>query len=135
MARYWEFDREDDVEKRGAFRDYKPRAHSMGSSVVTNGGSVGPFLRNFYRHQVAVSAPVQRFFLFLILAGYEPVTGLLSRFASARVVDVVAAFSVMTHFDAFQRGVIDLRDVLFFASVMGFALFTTGVIIRSHRAG
>lgn len=73
--------------------------------------------------------------LFLILAGYEPVTGLLSRFASARVVELVAAFSVMTHFDAFQRGVIDLRDVLFFASLMGFALFTTGVIIRSHRAG
>ncbi len=73
--------------------------------------------------------------LFLILAGYEPVTGLLSRFASARVVDVVAAFSVMTHFEGFQRGVIDLRDVVFFASLMGFALFTTGVIIRSHRAG
>ncbi|MGW8183703.1 MAG: ABC transporter permease [Burkholderiales bacterium] len=73
--------------------------------------------------------------LFLILAGYEPVTGLLSRFASARVVEVVAAFSVMTHFEGFQRGVIDLRDVVFFASLMGFALFTTGVIIRSHRAG
>lgn len=73
--------------------------------------------------------------LFLILAGYEPVTGLLSRFASARVVEIVAAFSVMTHFDGFQRGVIDLRDVVFFASLMGFALFTTGVIIRSHRAG
>ena len=73
--------------------------------------------------------------LFLILAGYEPVTGLLSRFASARVVDLVAAFSVMTHFDGFQRGVIDLRDAVFFASLIGFALFTTGVIIRSHRAG
>ncbi len=73
--------------------------------------------------------------LFLILAGYEPVTGLLSRFASARVVDLVAAFSVMTHFEGFQRGVVDLRDIVFFASLMGFALFTTGVIIRSHRAG
>ena len=72
--------------------------------------------------------------LFLILAGYEPVTG-LSRFASARVVEIVAAFSVMTHFEGFQRGVIDLRDIVFFASLMGFALFTTGVIIRSHRAG
>jgi len=28
-----------------------------------------------------------------------------------------------------------LRDVMFFASVMGFALFTTGVVIRGHRAG
>lgn len=69
MTRYWEYDRENDVERRGVFRDYKPRPHNMGKSVVTNGGSVGPFLRSFYRHQVAVSAPVQRFFLFLILAG------------------------------------------------------------------
>jgi len=73
--------------------------------------------------------------LFLILAGYEPVTGLLSRFASPTVVEVVAAFSVMTHFEGFQRGVVDARDVIFFASVMGFALFATGVIIRGHRAG
>jgi ABC-2 type transport system permease protein len=73
--------------------------------------------------------------LFLILAGYTPVTDLLVRFASPVVVDIIAAFSVMTHFEGFQRGVIDLRDFLFFASVIGFALFTTGVIIRSQRAG
>ena len=51
------------------------------------------------------------------------------------VVDTVAAFSVVTHFDGFQRGVIDLRDLVFFLSVIGFALFATGVIIRGHRAG
>ena len=73
--------------------------------------------------------------LFLILAGYTPVTDLLTRFANPVVVDIIASFSVMTHFEGFQRGVIDLRDLLFFASVIGFALFTTGVIIRSQRAG
>lgn len=73
--------------------------------------------------------------LFFILAGYTPVTDLLTRFASPVVVDVIAAFSVMTHFEAFQRGVLDMRDVLFFASLMFFALFTTGVIIRNQRAG
>ncbi len=73
--------------------------------------------------------------LFLILAGYTPVTDLLVRFASPVVVDVIASFSVMTHFEGFQRGVIDLRDFLFFVSVIGFALFTTGVIIRGQRAG
>ena len=51
------------------------------------------------------------------------------------VVEIVAAFSVMTHFEGFQRGVLDLRDMVFFVSVIGFALFTTGVIIRSQRAG
>lgn len=73
--------------------------------------------------------------LFLILAGFNPVTDLLVRWASPAVVDTVAAFSVITHFDAFQRGVIDSRDLAFFLSVIGFALFATGVIIRSHRAG
>jgi len=73
--------------------------------------------------------------LFLILAGFTPVTDLLVRWANPLVVQTIAAFSVMTHFEGFQRGVIDLRDVVFFASVIGFALFTTGVIIRGHRAG
>jgi ABC-2 type transport system permease protein len=73
--------------------------------------------------------------LFLILAGFNPVTDLLTRWASPEVVDTVAAFSVVTHFDAFQRGVIDSRDLLFFLSVIGFALFATGVIIRGHRSG
>jgi len=68
MAR-WEYDRDNEVDRRGIFRDFKPRPRHTGSSVVTSGGSVGPFLRNFYRHQVVVSAPVQRFFLFLVLAG------------------------------------------------------------------
>jgi ABC-2 type transport system permease protein len=73
--------------------------------------------------------------LFLILAGFNPVTDLLARWASPAFVDAVAAFSVMTHFDGFQKGVIDSRDLVFFASVIGFALFATSVIIRGHRAG
>jgi ABC-2 type transport system permease protein len=73
--------------------------------------------------------------LFLILAGFNPVTDLLVRWASPAVVDTVAAFSVITHFDGFQRGVIDTRDLFFFLSVIGFALFATGVIIRGHRSG
>jgi len=73
--------------------------------------------------------------LFLTLAGFTPVTDLLVRWASPAVVDTIAAFSVMTHFDGFQRGVVDSRDLLFFVSVIGFALFATGVILRNHRAG
>ena len=73
--------------------------------------------------------------LFLVLAGFNPVTDLLVRWASPAVVDTVAAFSFVTHYDGFQRGVIDSRDLVFFLSVIGFALFATGVILRGHRAG
>jgi ABC-2 type transport system permease protein len=73
--------------------------------------------------------------LFLIIAGYAPITDLLVNWASPAVVDTIASFSVITHFDPFQKGLIDLRDVVFFGSIIAFALFTTGVIIRAHRAG
>ena len=39
-----------------------------GRSKVTGGGSVQPFLRKFYRHPAVMGGPLQRFFLFLVLA-------------------------------------------------------------------
>jgi ABC-2 type transport system permease protein len=71
--------------------------------------------------------------LFLILAGYPPVTDMLVQWAPSWMVDVVSACSVMTHFFSFQRGVLDSRDVVFFLSLIGFCLFTTSVILRSLR--
>ena len=74
--------------------------------------------------------------LFLILAGWPPVTRMLEIVSeSPRLVDAVAAFSVMTHFDGLQRGVLDTKDVVFFIALIAFSLFTTSVIIRGHRAG
>jgi len=73
--------------------------------------------------------------LFLILAGWPPVTDLLVRWASPWLVELIASFSVMTHSAGLQKGVLDSRDILFFLSVIGFSLFGTSVILRAHRAG
>ena len=73
--------------------------------------------------------------LFFILCGFAPVVNLLSGWASPSVVDTVAAFSFITHFDGFQKGVVDSRDVIFFLSVILFALFSNSVVLRTHRAG
>src|ERR1043165_9404461 len=71
--------------------------------------------------------------LFLVLCGYPPVTNLLMRMDRPWLVDLISSLSVMTHFQPFTTGVVDSRDVIFFLLVIGFALFTTGVIIRSHQ--
>jgi len=73
--------------------------------------------------------------LLLILVGFSPVTDLLARWASPWLVESVARFSVLTHYDGFQKGVLDSRGLLYFLSVMAYALFVTGVVIRNHRAG
>jgi ABC-2 type transport system permease protein len=73
--------------------------------------------------------------LFVILAGWPPVVNLLGQWAPQWLVTTVGSFSVMTHFVSIQNGVIDSRDILFFLSVIVFALFTTSVILHAHRAG
>ena len=73
--------------------------------------------------------------MLLILVGFAPVTNLLARFAGPALVEAISRLSVLTHFEGFQKGVLDSRDLIYFLSVMTFALFTTGVVIRNHRAG
>jgi ABC-2 type transport system permease protein len=73
--------------------------------------------------------------LFLILAGFPPVINMLQNLSHnwQWLVSVITSFSVITHFEGFQKGVLDSRDIIFFLSVIGFSLFTTSVILRTHR--
>ncbi|MGZ8920116.1 MAG: ABC transporter permease [Limisphaerales bacterium] len=74
--------------------------------------------------------------LFLILAGWPPITQMLSAITEhPTFIEAVAALSVMTHFESFKRGVIDTRDLVFYLGLIVFCLFTTAVIIRNHRSG
>jgi len=71
--------------------------------------------------------------MFLILAGYPPVTDFFAGFASETLVNFVAAFSFMPHYESLQRGVVDLRDLLYFVSVVAFMLFATQVVLQGKR--
>ena len=50
------------------------------------------------------------------------------------IVDVISSFSFLTHFDAISKGVIDLRDVVFFASLIGFWLFANAILLEIKKA-
>ena len=72
--------------------------------------------------------------LLLVLAGWPMVTNLFATWAPEWLVNGVAACSVLTHYEALQRGVIDSRDLVYTATVILFCLFTTGVILRNRRS-
>jgi ABC-2 type transport system permease protein len=72
--------------------------------------------------------------LFLVLAGWPPVTDILSGWAPLWLVDVVSGFSFMPHYAAMERGVLDLRDLFYFISVMFFMLFANGVVLQNRKA-
>ena len=96
--------------------------------------SVGMFTSSLTRNQVISFILAVVVGLFLILAGFQPVTDLLAQWAPRWLVEGVAALGFMTHFEAMQRGVLDLRNVLYFASVMGFMTFLTHLVL-SNRSG
>lgn len=96
--------------------------------------AIGLFTSALTRNQVISFIVAVVIGLFLILCGFPPVTDFVARFAPASVVEGVAAFSFVTHFDGLQRGVLDAQDVVYFVSVMVFMLFITQGALRS-RAG
>jgi ABC-2 type transport system permease protein len=87
------------------------------------------------RNQVIAFIVALMICLGFILVGFNPVTSMLARWADPWLVEAVTRFSVLAHFEGFQKGVLDSRDFIFFLSIMAFALFTTGVVLRNHRAG
>ena len=72
--------------------------------------------------------------LFLLLAGWPPITDMLIRWAPAWLVNGVASFSLMPHYDAFQRGVVDIRDFVYYISVMVFMLFGTHLVLENRKS-
>ncbi len=74
------------------------------------------------------------FCLLLALAGSQPVVDLLARWGGVSLMEVVASMSVITRFDGFQKGLIDLRDLFYFASLAALALYATAAVISTRRA-
>ncbi len=73
--------------------------------------------------------------LLLVLAGYPPVTNILLKWGAPNaMVDFAASLSVVFHFESMQRGVLDIRDFIYFLSLIVFAIFTTAVVLKSKRA-
>ncbi len=72
--------------------------------------------------------------LVLLLAGWEPITGFFSKWAPAWLVDTVAAFSFIPHFEALRRGVVDLRDIAYYTSIIVFMLFATHIVVENRKS-
>ncbi len=96
--------------------------------------SVGSMTSSLTRNQVISFILSVVICLFLVLAGWPPVTGIISGWAPMWLVDVVSGFSFMPHFSSMERGILDLRDIFYYISVIFFMLFSNGVVLQNRRA-
>jgi ABC-2 type transport system permease protein len=96
--------------------------------------SIGMFTSSITRSQVVSFVLALVFCLLLMIAGWPPVTGFFVKWAPNWLVEGVAAFSLMPHFESMQRGVLDARDVLYYASVMVFMTAATQVLLDNRKS-
>lgn len=66
----------------------------------------------------------------LLMSGLPLVLNLFTGWAPQYVVDLVASFSLLTHFDAVARGVLDMRSIVFFASLILLFLFLNRQVVE-----
>ena len=73
--------------------------------------------------------------LIFFLSGLEFVLSVIRGFSSQTLIDLVASFSFLSHFNAIANGLIEGRDIIFFASVIILFNATTVMIINFKTSG
>ncbi len=110
-------------------------ASYVGSLIMAGGFlAIGSCISAFTKSQViAFVISVVISFMF-ILSGFPMVLDLFQSWAPQALVDAIASFSFLTHFTSITKGVIDIRDIVYFAALISFWLYVNVVVIETKKA-
>ena len=97
--------------------------------------AVGCCLSSATKNQVIAFILTVTVCLLFVLAGFSIVLNSFEGLLPAVVIDALAQLSFLTHFDAISRGVLDLRDVMFFLIFIALWLYATMLVIEMKKAG
>lgn len=73
--------------------------------------------------------------LLFFLSSLEYVLALFRMFLPLSIVDMIASFSFITHFAAITQGLLELRDIIFYTSLILLFNFTTEIIVSFKTSG
>jgi ABC-2 type transport system permease protein len=96
--------------------------------------AIGSCISASTRNQVVAFILTVVVCLVLLLAGLPMVLNVLGVVLPQVMVDAIASLSFLTHFQAIGKGVIDLRDLLYFGLMIGFWLYANAVVIDLKKA-
>jgi ABC-2 type transport system permease protein len=96
--------------------------------------AIGACLSALTKNQVIAFVVTAAVCFAFTVSGSPIVLGFIKGWAPEAVLGTVAGFSFLTHFNAIIRGVIDLRDAVFFLSVIGFFLYANTIIVDLKKA-
>ena len=96
--------------------------------------AIGSCVSALTRNQVIAFILTVVICFFLLLAGFPLVLEATGALLPQFLVDAIASLSFLTHFNSISKGVIDLRDLLYFGLMIGFWLYASAVVIDLKKA-
>ena len=106
-------------------------------SFLLSGACVatGVFASALSRSQVIGFVIALAISLFMLIIGFDPVINAVSGWGvPSGIVNAVASCSLMQHFDAMRRGVIDFYDIGYYVGVIVFMLAAAHVVTDNRKA-
>jgi len=110
-------------------------ASYIGSLLMAGGFlAIGSCVSALSKSQV-IAFVISLVISFLVLvSGFPLVLDFFSGWAPQAVVDAIASFSFLTHFESIKKGVIDIRDIIYFSALIRFRLYAHFVILDAKQA-
>lgn len=107
----------------------------LGSLLLAGGFlAIGSCMSALTKNQVIAFVLSVVLGLAFVLSGFPMVLDFVSGWAPHVIVSVISSFSFLAHFDAITKGVVDLRDVVYFTSLIALWLFATAMILELKKA-
>lgn len=96
--------------------------------------AIGSFVSALTKNQV-IAFVVAVTICFVFAAMSAPIVlSFFSGWASVEVIDLLRSFGFMYRFSDIAKGVVDLRDVIYFGSVIALFLFLTAIAVERRKA-
>jgi ABC-2 type transport system permease protein len=96
--------------------------------------AVGAFVSAATKNQLIAFVVTAALAFLLIAAGTPAVLGALQGWAPDWLIQAIAQISFIGHFGALTRGVIDLRDIVYFASIIAAFLAANAILVDLEKA-
>ena len=96
--------------------------------------AVGACVSAFTRNQVIAFVISFVICFIFVLAGFPMVMDIFQGWAPQAVINAVSSMSFLRHFESITRGVIDIRDLVFFFSFIGCWLLANAIIVEIKKS-
>jgi ABC-2 type transport system permease protein len=96
--------------------------------------AIGSFISAMTKNQVIAFILAATICFLFVMSGMELVQNALRAWAPGFVAEAFSAMSFLSHFEEITRGVVSLKSIVFFLSLIAFALFANAIAVEQKKA-